>query len=221
MKITSAKQIFKNATCIDFRRLIPSRNTFDQNSFDLVKRSAAINQTAGILVHPLYCMVNFKATILNDFASDKLKPSSYNAYLGNLHDYLNNTSFPVFIFYDPKMNLSIYNKNKTYFKMGFDKYYFNQPEPKAPIIFVKTENENPIPRLFSESRCAESLDIFLDTIDLLGIEHLQIAGETGYTDSKNQSRGCVYYLFNLLKGYSKDASLAMINNNILFPGIEL
>jgi hypothetical protein len=155
MRIISTKQnqmtvrhIFKNASFIDFRTLVRAKNVFNGMAFEHVKESAKkCNDTAGILVHPLFS---------SGYLEDKKDQGPYNdhsrenysEYIGHVHNFLEKTDMPVFVFYDPTTTIDPRDP------------FIRDVNTSNTLIFVRTEMADPTPDIFNHRRPA--LIEFLD-----------------------------------------------------------
>lgn len=206
MTVTSAKQIFKNATRIDFRTLIRSNNVFNQNNFDLVKRSID-NNSASILVHPLFCYDSLYKSAKhlisgNYFVQNAISTETYTKYINNVKEYMGRVSTPIFIFYDPE--IMIFKNNP----------YINDIKTNLPLVFVKTEPASPAPRFYGMKR---SWGLLQNTFSDLEIKLFNILGEKAYIEDGNKI-GCVY---SLLESLSQRGFECFVDNNLIFPGITV
>ena len=143
-----ARQIFKNASCIDFRTLVRARNVFSEMTFAKVKESVRkCNGAAGILVHPL-----FSSGYLEDRQSqgpyNDHSRQNYSKYLDQVQSFLKKTDLPIFIFYDPSTKIDLKDP------------FVREIDTRNNLIFVRTETSEPTPDLFNHRRPA--LTEFLD-----------------------------------------------------------
>jgi hypothetical protein len=228
MKVTHAGQIFKNAQCIDFRRLVRSNNVFDKKAFELVKDAAKrSNNTAGIWVHPLFfsdCLNNGAAAkVSNNLSVQKaVSIESYAKYLdNNLKSLREDPDRPHFIFYDTATKIDLANQ-----------FLGQNDDIRNPLIFVQTETADPTPNIFNRKRPAlikylEGLKATGDALMAPVINEALVYGPGSdlydfvancYNGSSN-FRGKYYYLDSTFIA-NRERSLDLLKNTFLDLGME-